>query len=83
MPRLSNPRDGDPVRNQPNGIPLFFEQRTPRVVTADPWAFYTHIAREYLVKPELARANAYIDQAFDFFQAAENPQIGSKSCLGI
>jgi hypothetical protein len=81
MPRLAAPRIGRPLQSQPTGIPLFFERRSPRLVTADPWAFLRHTAAEYLDAPTLGRAIAYVAQAFDFFQAAENPQIGSRPLL--
>jgi len=61
-------------------MPLFFERRGLRVVTADPWAFLKHLASERK-KAEAARLHAYIDQAGDFFAAAENPRTGSKPLL--
>lgn len=81
MPRLVQPRVGKALRNPPNGIPLFFERRAPRVVTADPWAFFRSEVQRKLVGAEQARACAYIVQAHDFSQAAENPEIGSKPLL--
>ncbi len=81
MSKLPQPREGALLQNQPNGIPVFFDKRAPRVVTADPWAFFRNAASRDLKASELARANAYIDQAYDFYRAAENPQIGSKPLL--
>jgi len=80
MANLHEPRDGSRLRNQPTGMPLFFERRGLRVVTADPWAFLKHLASERK-KAEAARLHAYIDQAGDFFAAAENPRTGSKPLL--
>jgi hypothetical protein len=81
MAKLPEPRPGALLKNQPNGIPVFFDRRAPRVVTADPWAFYKNAASEHLGKKDQARATAYISQAYDFYRAAENPQIGSKPLL--
>ncbi len=79
--RPPDPRPGKNLKNHPSGFPLFFDQRKPRVVTADPWAFLRHLVTEELRRPEASRSLSYIDQAFDFFQAAENPRIGSKPLL--
>lgn len=81
MPRLATPRPGERIPSQPHGFPLFFEARQPRVVTADPWAFFDQCSRENLSRADELRAHAYVEQAYDFFQAAENPQIGSRPLL--
>jgi len=79
--RLPSPKNGKLVQYPPSGFPLFFDKRKPRVVTADPWAFFTDLAREHLKRDDEAKASAYIEQAFDFFQAAQNPHTGSKPIL--
>ena len=75
------PRIGKPVKNSPSGFPQFFDQRRPRVLAADPWAFLRHLAVRQLAKEHEPKALAHIDQAFDFCEAAQNPQIGSKPLL--
>lgn len=75
------PLEGEPVKSHPTGFPAFFDRRKPRIVTADPWAFFRHLARDFPLRPDRSRALAFIEQAFDFFEAAENPQIGSKPVL--
>jgi len=58
-----------------------FPARQSRVVTSDPWGFYQHVVSRELSRSEESEALAYIEQAFDFFQAARNPQLGSKPLL--
>lgn len=81
MSKSPAPRPGTLLKNQPSGIPLFFGKRSPRVVTADPWAFYRNSVATSLGAKERLRAYAYINQAYDFYRAAENPQVGSKPLL--
>lgn len=81
MAGLPKHRDGIPVKNPPTGFPLFFDKRKPRVVTADPWAFITHLIEKRLPKAEEDRALALVEQAFDFHEAAANPHLGSKPLL--
>lgn len=73
--------DGKPVANAPSGFPLYSASRRPRVVTSDVWAYMKHVATDRLPKAREAEAVAFIDQAFEFFQAADNPQIGSRPLL--
>ncbi len=75
------PRDGRPVNNQPSGFPVFFDRRQPRVVTADPWAFLEHLVDDRVDRAHRSAGFDYISQAFDFFEAARNPQLGSKPLL--
>lgn len=53
----------------------------PRVVTSDPWAFLRNKSRLLLGKDDAERAYTYVDQAFDFFEAAANPRISSRPLL--
>ena len=80
MSRILAPHSGTFLRNQPTGVPLFFGTRTPRVVTANPWAFFLHESR-VLDRVEQRKVNAFVGQARDFFLAAENPRTGSKPLL--
>src|SRR6516165_3531476 len=73
-------QEGDSVANAPGGFPLFYERRKPRVVTADPWAFLSHLAVR-LGKRNEDIANAYIAQGYDFFEAAQTPRFHSRPLL--
>lgn len=79
--RPPKPREGELVANEPGGFPLFYETRKPRVVTADPWAFLSHLAVTKLDKRNEDIANAYISQGSDFFEAAQNPRFHSRPLL--
>jgi len=69
------------VANEPSGFRLFYDRRKPRVVTADPWAFLSHLAATRLDKRHEDIANAYIAQGNDFFEAAQNPRFHSRPLL--
>jgi hypothetical protein len=69
------------VRDAPTGFPLYVSKRQPRVVTADVWAYLTHAARDRLPKADETQAAAFVDQAFEFFEAARNPRTGSRPLL--
>lgn len=82
MPRPPSTKEGHPLSNQPKGAPLFYGgRRLPRVVTSDPWAFLRFKSQSELPKEQRSRAVAYIDQAFDFFEAASNPRTSSRPLL--
>jgi hypothetical protein len=82
MSRLSKPHSGKKLPNQPKGAPLFYAgRRLPRVITSNPWAFLRTQSRGALDQENAARASAYIDQAFDFFEAAANPRKSSRPLL--
>jgi len=69
------------VANHPDGFPCYFEKRKPRVITANPWAFMEHeISRQLPISKESV-ALAYVQQARDFYEAAQNPRLGSKPLL--
>jgi hypothetical protein len=76
-----SPRAGTAVRRPPGAFPLYCDGRKPSVVTADPWSFLRHIAITSLAKAQETRALAYLDQARDFFDSANNPRLGSKPLL--
>jgi len=79
--RPPEPRPGDRFAKQPYGFPLFCAGPKARVITADAWAFLQHLIERDLPAQAASRARAYVDQACDFYRAAENPQIGSKPLL--
>ncbi len=74
-------REGKRIKRQPSAFPLFCDGRKPSIVTADPWSFLRHLATTKLPKGKKKKALAYLDQARDFFEAAENPRLGSKPLL--
>jgi len=82
--RSGRPRkawDGRPITNAPPGFPLYATSRDARVVTFDVWTYMKHIAAKRLSGPREAEAVAFLDQAFEFFQAADNPQLASRPLL--
>jgi hypothetical protein len=79
--RPRKPLQGELVASEPTGFPLFYDRRKPRVVTADPWAFLSHLAVTRLDKRNEDIANAYISQGNDFFEAAQNPRFHSRPLL--
>lgn len=82
MPQLANDRMAYALYNQPWGAPLFYRAaRVPRVVTAEPWAFLRYRSEAALSGDRRARATAYVEQAFDFFQAASSPRLSSRPLL--
>ena len=60
---------------------MFFDKRKPRIIASDPWAFLEHLVSKRLRKSEQAEPIAFIEQAYDFYEAATNPQLGSKPVL--
>lgn len=74
-------RRGRPIKNWPTGFPLFVSGRRPRVVTADPWALLRDLAVRTLDRVHERIAIAHVEQAFDFFEAATTPHMGSKPLL--
>lgn len=74
-------RVGEVVGNL-SGFPLFSQKPKANIIAADPWAFLGDVVFQRLDKMTAPRANAFIDQAYDFYQAAQNTQqIGSKPLL--
>lgn len=63
------------------GFPLFSRRPGPNIIAADPWAFLEHFVFDRFEKRLASRANAFIGQAYEFYQAAQNPHIGSKPLL--
>jgi len=74
-------RVGKTVDRRTSGFPLFFARRKERIITADPWALLEHLAVNRLTGARRKEALAFIEQAFDFYGAAVNPQLGSKPLL--
>ena len=77
-----NPREGKPVARHPSGFPLFYDgHRRPRIVTADPWALMRRLVARRLLRRSRRGALAFIDQAFELYEAATNPHLRSKPLL--
>jgi hypothetical protein len=74
-------RPGQAVKDAPTGFPLYVGRRQPRIVTADVWAFLRYAAASRLAREDERAAVAFIEQAFEFFEAAANPRIGSRPLL--
>jgi len=74
-------RAGQLVDRRTSGFPMFFKKRRNRIITADPWALLEHLAASRLSASSKKEALAFIEQAFDFYEAASNPQLGSKPLL--
>jgi YaaC-like Protein len=74
-------KDGNLIANSPTGFPAFYDKRKPRILVADIWAYMSSLVIEKLSKEQKRRALAYLEQAFDFFEAATTPRLGSKPLL--
>src|SRR5262245_22160153 len=82
MPRLRDPKPGTPLEVAARGFPCFFQKRRlRRVITGDIWAFLRHVSTEKLSSRQAAEATAFIEQAHDFFSAANNPRLSSRPLL--
>ena len=76
-------RLGGEIAEPPTGFPHFFKRLQPRIVTADVWAFLETSVKTNtkLTINQKRQAVAFIQQAFEFFEAAQNPRIGSRPLL--
>lgn len=83
MAKLSKPRGGKPLRTPANGFPGFVSRRRlERIVTGDIWGFMRHFVEDLqIAKDKKRQASAYVEQASDFYIAAQNPQTGSRPLL--
>lgn len=81
MANIKVAREGALLPKQPSGIPLFFERRVATTVVSDPWAFLRDVITRESFGDDNARLLAYIEQASDFFTAAENPRVSSRPLL--
>lgn len=81
MPRPLRCLEGDPVRNEPTGFPLFFDHRQQKVVTADPWALMRNLATYIPPKRQSEQAVEFITQAQEFFEAGATLHFSSRPLL--
>jgi len=79
--RLPQASSGGLVNNAPTGFPLFFNKREPRIVTADAWSVFEHVVTNQLDGKRKSTALSYVEQAFDFYEAARSTEIVSKPLL--
>jgi hypothetical protein len=79
--RLPASKGGKCVRNLPSAFPLYAARKQSRIVTADIWAFFRNSASSILPMEVERKAIAFIDQAYEFFEAAKTPRFGSRPLL--
>ncbi len=72
---------GTPTPDIPPGFPVFVARRVPRAVTSDVWSYFRYVASERLRRSDERVAISFIDQAFEFFTAASNPNLASRPLL--
>lgn len=70
MAKLVKAMPGDNLHKNVGCFPLYFDGRQPRAITSNPWAFVTDYLSERLDATNRRRGMAYVDQAYEFFEAA-------------
>jgi YaaC-like Protein len=79
-PTPSEGRDSLPT--PATGFPGFLQQRRkPRVIAGDIWACLKYQIEDLLPQDREREALGYVEQAAEFYEAAENPQIRSRPLL--
>lgn len=81
MPRPLRCLEGQPVRNEPTGFPLFFDHRQQKVVTADPWALLRNFAADIPTNRESDQAGEFITQSQEYFEVGANLHFSSRPLL--
>jgi YaaC-like Protein len=82
MARRPRARAGDSLPTPATGFPGFLQQRRkPRVIAGDIWACLKHQIEDLLPQDREREALGYVEQAAEFYDAAENPQIRSRPLL--
>ena len=84
MARFGDAREGNLIRTPATGFPGFIQgRRLARIITSDIWACLHFLieSREILTRERKVQALAYIDQAFDFYQSAGNPEMVPGPCF--
>jgi len=64
-----------------SAFPSFFRKRRSRILAADIWSFYRCLIKKCVAKKKENEALSFLEQAFDFYSAAEKQSIGSKPLL--
>ncbi len=82
MVRPANPRSGRRLPVQPTGFPAYYgNRRRPRIITEDVWAFLHSNSQKVLKGPKATAACAFLEQAFEFYEAGRNPRLSSRPVL--
>lgn len=85
MARPPAARIGKPLRTPATGYPGFLRgKRLQRVITRDIWGCLKEIVEfrsQRIAREKVRQARAYLEQAFEFYAAAENPQLASRPLL--
>src|SRR5881409_2856336 len=80
--KLPPARDGKVLEHGISGFPLYFSKKgRPTVITNDIWAYLEYASLKQLPKEAAQQAIAYVDQAFEFYEAASNPRFSSRPML--
>ncbi len=72
---------GDILNKPYPGFPMYVENRYTRIITADVWAYFKYIISVRLKKDQRNKANAFLEQAFEFYEAAKNPRLSTRPVL--
>ena len=78
---FKNPKEGREIRSNISSFPAFFHTRKQRVVASNIWSFLNQLSLDKLSSKDAKQACAYLEQSFEFFEAAKNPRTGSKPLL--
>lgn len=86
MGRYRKPRHGEPVAVKGMQVPFTFwpdsHVRNGRIATLDPWrCLQVHVHSNVKDQKQKQKALAFLEQAEDFYHAAEAPRIASKPLL--
>src|SRR3990170_594668 len=80
--RLRDASDGTHLRHGVGGFPLFFNARSGNTLpTSDVWSLLESECYRILPDNGADRAAAFIDQAYEFYEAAQNPRLSSRPLL--
>jgi hypothetical protein len=79
---FKNPKNGSEITSHVSSFPAFFSKRKPPIIASNIWSFLHQLIIDTLSKDKLSnKACAYLEQSFEFFEAAKNPRTGSKPLL--
>lgn len=82
MPRYPFISEGEDLQTSAHGFPTFMDD-TPRkhVVTANIWGYLEHVTRRNLSETKETPALAFLEQARDFYDAADKTSLSSRPLL--
>jgi hypothetical protein len=81
MARLRKALKGEILNKTYPGFPLFIDNRHTRIITADVWAYFKYVITDRLKKDHRIMANAFLEQSFEFYEAAKNPRLSTRPVL--